>query len=310
MTGYFPYPLEDLPTLGMPARHVPGRLGSLAVYRSREDTPVRTVFLHGVGLDSSAWSPVVRAAEARNVPTDAWAFIDVPGFGGSARLENSVSLDDVAGAVCDALDGMGATEAVHLVGHSMGGFLALHVAARHPDRIRSLTTVCGAYSTVVAAVNRPGPTLVRAPLATLTYGAISLVARLGRVGTLVLGLGARTGLLRLSLFGLAAHPRQVPDSLLAGLADDNRPESFLFAENTGDGYDCEAVWSTVGPPVLAVFGEKDVLVAGRDRRTLARGIPHARIEVVPDTAHLVPMERPNELFDVIRDRLADDGDGP
>ena len=177
----------------------------------------------------------MREAGASGFDTSGWACLDVPGFGGSARLEHAVSLDEVAGAVCDALDGLAATAPVHLVGHSMGGFLALHVAARHPERIRSLTTVCGAYSTVVAAVNRPGRTLVRAPRAALTYGAISLVARLGRVGTLVLGLGARTGLLRLSLLGLAAHPSQVPDSLLAGLADDNRPESFLFAENTGDG---------------------------------------------------------------------------
>ena len=233
---------------------------------------------------------------------EGWAFLDLPGFGGSAPLTGPLSLDEASGAVTDVLDGLGASQ-VHVVGHSMGGFLALHLASVAPERMRTLVTVNGAYGTVVDVVNAPGRTLLRAPRATVPYLALSLVARLGRVGTAVLRFAAATGLMRLSLVGLAAHPLRVPRSMLTTLARGNRPASFRLAERTGDGYDCSTVWSGITVPTVAVFGAADALVGERDRRRLAQAMPRARTLVVPEAGHLLPMEQPDALLRVLREAL-------
>jgi len=298
VTAYFPYPLEDLRTLGLVTQVVPTRLGALQLFRASADSPVDTLFLHGVNLESSGWSPLLRTAGRE--AADGWAFLDLPGFGGSAALTGPLSLDEASGAVADVLDRLG-TARVHVVGHSMGGFLALHLGCVAPERVRTLVTVNGAYSTIVDVVNAPGRTLLRAPRATVPYLALSLVARLGRVGTAVLRFAAATGLMRLSLVGLAAHPLRVPRSMLTTLARGNRPASFRLAERTGDGYDCAAVWGGITVPTLALFGAADGLVSERDRRRLAAAIPAARTLVVPEAGHLLPMEQPDALLRALRE---------
>lgn len=304
--AYFPYDVQpDLRRLGFGYSLIPTRLGPLRVARSSADAPVDTVFLHGVGLDSSAWSPLLEAAHG-DERTRGWAFLDLPGFGGSAALERSVTLDEACAAVLDAVTALGA-ETVHVVGHSMGGFLALHLTASHAERVRSLTVVCGAYGTIVDVVNAPLRTLLQAPATAIRYLGLTAVARLGRLGALGLRFAARTRLMRLSLAGLAAHPFRVPGSMLVAIADGNRPRSFLYARDTGVGYDCRAVWGRIAVPVLAVYGTADSLVSKRDADVLAEAAPEARTEYVDQAAHLVPMEQPAALLRLVlsaRDRPA------
>ena len=296
MTSYFPYPLQDLANLGWVSQVVPTRLGRLRLYRQPGDPVVDTLFLHGVDLESTAWSPLVQAAAG---DTTGWALLDLPGFGGSDPLTHPLTLDEASEAVVDVLDGLGVASA-HVVGHSMGGFLALHLAGVAPQRVRSLVSVNGAYSTIVDVVNAPARTLLRAPRATIPYLTISLVAHLGRVGTVLLRVGAATGLLRLGLLGLAAHPLRVPRRMLEVLARGHRPQAFLYAEQTGEGYDCGAVWAGIQVPVLGVFGAADVLVSERDRAVLARALPAAGTTVMPEAGHLLPMEQPDSLLAALR----------
>jgi pimeloyl-ACP methyl ester carboxylesterase len=293
--AYFPYDIQDdLRQLGLEYSVVPTRLGPVRVARSADASAMDTLFLHGAGLDSSAWSPLIRAAHG-DERTAGWAFVDLPGAGGSADLERGLTLDEAGEAVLEVASALGA-DAFDLVGHSMGGFLALHLAARRADRVRSLTVVCGAYGTIVDVVNAPLRTLLRAPRATLLYLGLNAVARLRRLGRLALGAAAATGALRLSMAGVAAHPFRVPRSMLRALAAGNRPQSFLYAQTTGIGYDYRAVWSQIDLPVLAVFGDSDALVSRRDAQTLASALPAARIEYLAEAGHLAPMEQPVALL--------------
>src|SRR5262249_15061174 len=95
-------------------------------------TPV--VLLHGFPLSRAMWRPQVEALK------DAYRVIapDLPGFGGSAVLDGPSSVEAMADTVAYLLDHLQIREPVVLGGLSMGGYVALAFARRHPDRLRGL----------------------------------------------------------------------------------------------------------------------------------------------------------------------------
>jgi pyruvate dehydrogenase E2 component (dihydrolipoamide acetyltransferase) len=101
-------------------------------------TPV--VLVHGFGADLNGWmftQPVL--AETRRAVA-----LDLPGHGGSTKqLDKAVDGESFAADIDRAFAVLG-IERVHLVGHSMGGAIALVFALRQPDRVASLTLIAPA----------------------------------------------------------------------------------------------------------------------------------------------------------------------
>ncbi len=94
------------------------------------------LLIHGYGGDRNSWLFVQEPLAARY---RVYA-LDLPGHGTSAKDVGDGSIGVLAGAVAGVLDALGACRA-HLVGHSMGGAVALAVAAASPRRIASLTLI-------------------------------------------------------------------------------------------------------------------------------------------------------------------------
>jgi len=92
------------------------------------------VLVHGVATSRLIWRHVTGplAAGGRRVVT-----VDVPGFGESDPAGPGFELEDVADALVDGL----AIERFDLVGHSLGGAVAVAAAARHADRVNRLILV-------------------------------------------------------------------------------------------------------------------------------------------------------------------------
>jgi pyruvate dehydrogenase E2 component (dihydrolipoamide acetyltransferase) len=94
------------------------------------------LLIHGYGGDRNSW---LFLQEPLAVKYRVYA-LDLPGHGTSAKDVGDGSVGILADAVVAVLDALGAARA-HLVGHSMGGAVALVVAARDPGRIASLTLI-------------------------------------------------------------------------------------------------------------------------------------------------------------------------
>ena len=89
------------------------------------------VFIHGFGLDFRMWDPQWPAFSARYRAIR----YDLRGYGGSSLPEGPYSHVDDLLALIDHLD----ARSVHLVGLSLGGRVALRMAAQEPEAVRSLT---------------------------------------------------------------------------------------------------------------------------------------------------------------------------
>lgn len=90
------------------------------------------VLLHGALFSAASLAPLAAAlAPSRDVIA-----LDLPGHGGTP-VPDTMSVESLGDAVLAALDARGVT-AAHLVGYSLGGYVALDLARRAPDRVRSV----------------------------------------------------------------------------------------------------------------------------------------------------------------------------
>jgi non-heme chloroperoxidase len=106
--------------------------------RSLGDGPAAVLFIHGWMVSGAVWDGVLPFLETRGrtliVP-------DLRGSGGSGRPDAGYTLAQYAEDLIAVLDSMGVEQAL-LVGHSMGGQLALLLAATAPARVRSVLALC------------------------------------------------------------------------------------------------------------------------------------------------------------------------
>ncbi|MGH3097948.1 MAG: alpha/beta fold hydrolase [Streptosporangiales bacterium] len=110
--------------------------GTLRVGRWGGSGPT-VLALHGITANHRCWEPTARLLDDVQVVAP-----DLRGRGGSAELPGPFGMARHAEDAVAVLDALGIDKAV-VVGHSMGGFVALVLAHRRPDRVRRLVLVDG-----------------------------------------------------------------------------------------------------------------------------------------------------------------------
>lgn len=304
MSSYAPYGVSYEPgEFGLSAFDRASPMGRVRLYSSAKiETGV--VFLHGTGQSWASWTPVLQAARERDVDISNWVLLDLPGFGASADLPDNATLEGVGQALLAALAGHGLNE-VTLVGHSMGGFLALDMLARASaasttPTITGAVVLSGAYGGIVDFVNSPLIFARKRRTVAAVYSGLWLGSLLGSGPARSL---ARNSLAQSSLATLlkpvAAHPRELPPSFITSIMLEVRPRSFRIAARTGIDYDCAHEWSKIQLPLTAVFGDVDQLVDAEDRKVLEGACPATRSVVLSDTGHFAPIEHPHEVVNVV-----------
>jgi malonyl-CoA O-methyltransferase len=252
------------------------------------------VLLHGWGSNREVWRPLL-------VLLRPWAnvtLLDLPGCTPGAAAGDTPELEQL---LTDILDRSPA-RAVY-VGWSLGGQLAVELAAREPARVAALVTICS-NPRFVATGDWPG---MAADTFDEFYADISVdpVTALRRFDTLQVGGARQPRQLLRQLRDLGRRPAS--GELLAGL-------NWLHALDQRDAL------SALTQPRLHVFAERDALVpaavaeAVADRsanisaaRTATTASTPAQVHLLNGTCHLAPLEAPAEMAQAIREFLAVSG---
>ena len=236
---------------------------SLAVHARGSGMPL--LLLHGFPLDHSMWSGQEPLAESLRLIVP-----DQRGFGrsGGAGPESIAQLADDCVALLDALH---VTEPAVICGLSMGGYVAQHIAARHPDRVRALILV---------------DTKLEADTPEARAGRRDLAATVERVGQEILADAMIPNLLAKSD---AARKSPRRSEVEAGLRRTilATPVSTIVAALSALGARPDMV-----EPTLLVVGAEDQITPPACLERAEEVFPNARLLIMPQCGHMAPLEEP------------------
>ena len=248
------------------------------------------VYLHGAAGSWTSFLPLLSG-----VPARPRVLIDLPGWGEStkgARLEH-FGIEAMARAVTGVLNSLGYRR-WNLVGHSMGGFLALHIAAAWPERTASVAAISAATFGVAEAARRPLRSLSGFP----TFAGMLLLMRsmaaLGAAGDALVRAVGTTPVMGLLMYPFFANPAAISRPVIRGLGDDARPAGFCAAARAAAHYDF-GHWRGIRCPVLATRGDRDVFTPPSDLARLADVVPRAQLVTIPRCGHFANFERPEQI---------------
>lgn len=300
--AYAPHPLvEDAAALGLATTAVSRQAGTtVARHLSERTSDTATLFLHGAAGSWSTWTPVLVAARDDGVAIGDPVLFDLPGWGDATLAESAdaPTIDVVCELIRDAAQQLGYTR-WHLVGHSMGGFIAMHLAARWPAEVLSVVTVSGTTWSVIDSVAHPVRNFRLVPGFVMLWRVMALLDALGAAGGALVRAMEAARLLRAAVFPLFRHPLRVDASVIDALSREVRPRSFLAAVQITRGYQPRMRWIDIACPVTAIKGDADVFVRDSDLEQLSRLLPGARTAVLPDCGHFANVEKPHEVLGAI-----------
>lgn len=288
---------DDATALGLGRVSVDTDLGPVVVRAGREAGGPATILLHGAAGSWTTWSPFLRADDARGAVVDDVIAVDLPGWGESEDPDAEVvSVGDLSDAVATVARSLG-YRSWRVVGHSLGGFVALDLAIREPDATLRVDLVSPTGIGVVEAIRQPVRGGVRLPWFAGMLLGMRVLRVLGDRGPGLIRLLNRIGLMAPLMSPLFGRYRELDGSVVDALAADIRPASFLAATRAAAAYDLHG-WRGVRCPVRSVVGERDVFVGPDDVSVLAALVPDIRQRVLPAAGHFAAVEQPERLLDL------------
>ena len=232
------------------------------------------VLIHGLAGDHSAWLAQIEALR----PDFRVIAFDNRGAGRSSQVDEPVSTADLADDTLGLMDHLGVGQA-HVVGRSMGGAVAQHMALKAPQRVLSLA-LCASF------------------------------ARLDPLGRRVLSNMREALAWRMSWADHARHSvqnfvsaeffNQYPDrvarieQLIGG--ETRLPACYIRQNEACQSHDTSADLDRIQQPTLIMAGDRDPICSLAATAMLSSGLPHARTEIFHQASHFFLMEQPDKFM--------------
>ncbi|HET8970581.1 MAG TPA: alpha/beta fold hydrolase [Candidatus Nanopelagicales bacterium] len=301
--------LADLPA-EWPRSEVSLPDARLAVRRAEPADPATAepaLFVHGLGGNSTNWTDLMAMLRDR---VDGLA-VDLPGFGWSPPpRDGDWTPRGTAATLATLVEQQWPGRPVHLFGNSLGGAVAVQLAARHPELVRTLTLVSPALPRIV-----PRRTSIHLPVIALPGVGSRLVQKY-----LTLDASRRA---RASVDSCFADPAAIPPLRLAEAEAEVRRRDGLpylqdaftqslrgllatYLDTSG-----QRPWrlaERIAVPTLLVYGRQDKLVDPIAAHSNA--FPDRRVLLVMHCGHVAQLEAPDLVNDAWRRMLPHPEAGP
>jgi pimeloyl-ACP methyl ester carboxylesterase len=240
------------------------------------------LLLHGAGGGYRAFAPQLEVLASLGFRAVAW---DMPGYGHSAPVEPYAfkALAASAAALIESLAPAAGAGPVAVVGHGLGGMLALELALRRPELVRQLVLVA---TDAAAAPDSPWGRHLAQCLAWLDAG-----RDMAQIAAAVVP----------QLAGPAALPAGV--ALASWCQSQVHAATWRRALQAMQGFDRRAALVGLHVPTLLVAGAQDRLVPSAQMQALAGAIAGSGLFSLPGIGHLPHLEAPDEFGELLVDFL-------
>lgn len=258
------------------------------------------LFIHGILGSQRQWSHLVDVMDDDHrvvVP-------DLFGHGESAKPVGDYSLSAHAAAMRDLLDHL-EIERVTLVGHSLGGGIAMQFFYLFPERVERLVLVSSGglgreVNLILRSATLPGAAQVLSVAASAPV--LSRIESLGR-GASKLGWrpGADVGAIWQGFSSLGDRESRVAFLATTRAVIDIGGQSISAHDHLGD---------ALPIPTMIVWGTKDRMIPVKHARSVERELPDCRVELFEGAGHFPHLDDPDRFARVLREFIATESSGP
>lgn len=258
--------------------------------------PVTVVLCHGYLADTNFWH-FQRTSLARNARVISY---DHRGHGRSAVGGlDGLNLDQLGSDLAAVLDQAVPEGPVVLIGHSMGGMAVMALAEQHPELFGDRVVGVGLVTTAAAPVN--GRAVLPPEAANIVLAVIdrlrltSVSCRALRNAALAVARG----------FSFASRvPPSVVDFVLQ-LTRSNPVHALVALIPQFLTLDKRAALPVLGNVATLVIGaEHDVTISPEHSTAIAREVPGARLAMIPNAGHMVPLEHPAVIDELLHQLIS------
>jgi pimeloyl-ACP methyl ester carboxylesterase len=239
------------------------------------------VLLHAFPLSSAMW------LEQRNGLSDVARVVtpDLRGFGGSQLPDEAPSLDAMADDVVALLDSL-SLDRVVLGGLSMGGYVAMALLRRAPERVDALV-----LADTKASADPPAARENRERIASTVLDEQSPRVLIDDVLPTLVG-------------ETTVRERPMVHGRVRALVEGAPPAAVAWAQRAMAARpDSLDTLRGVDVPALVVVGAEDALASAADAQAMVDALPRGRLVTIPRSGHLSAVETPEEFTSAVRELL-------
>ncbi|WP_066291558.1 alpha/beta fold hydrolase [Bacillus sp. FJAT-29937] len=216
--------------------------------------------------------------------------IDLPPFGQSGKSRRyKYSYRNLAMTVIQLVENMNLNKII-LLGHSMGGQISLNIAHLRPDLIDKVVLLCSS-----GYLKKSKPQLVLATY--LPFSHLIVKKWLERSGL--------ENNLKLVVYNQSIIDEEMADGYLAPFLKEDIFSALAKLIRDREGDLSANILNKIKVPCLLLWGEKDKIVPLEIGKQLQKDLHHSKLIVLKETGHLLPEERPEEVFQYMKEFIED-----